>query len=276
MMWKPKSVSTMPLISPFFMTKTVSSKGLTIAPRGNQSRSPPFGAEPGSSELFFADARRSRPVLLHLGQQRLGLAAGSGLDVGRAAGLGLDQDVAGAALLGLLVARGVLAVVLAQVVLGDADAALDRGQIQHQVLHRDRLGRLEAAGVGRIVVVGLQVGVRDLDLAELLAGVEAHHPHLAALVEGIDRGTRDRLRREGRERDRRGDLAHRDVLRQALREHRRAHALRGQQLLAHAAVGIAQLLELRVGLEQALQALLGRGQAQVARGGEDHPLVDQV
>ena len=38
------------------MEKAASSKGFTIEPRANVPKSPPFSAEPGSCEYFFANS----------------------------------------------------------------------------------------------------------------------------------------------------------------------------------------------------------------------------
>ena len=54
--WNPKSVSTIGLTSFSRSLKTASSNGLTIAPRANQPRSPPWAAEPGSCELALASS----------------------------------------------------------------------------------------------------------------------------------------------------------------------------------------------------------------------------
>jgi hypothetical protein len=45
-------------MSPTFMPKAASSKGLTMAPRAKKSRSPPLAAEPGSSEFFLATSAK--------------------------------------------------------------------------------------------------------------------------------------------------------------------------------------------------------------------------
>ena len=57
--WKPKSLSTTPETSPGFSANAASEKGLTIRARVNSPRSPPFAAEPLSSENFFASAAKS-------------------------------------------------------------------------------------------------------------------------------------------------------------------------------------------------------------------------
>ena len=61
--WKPNDVRTgSGEIAPFFNAKSACSNGGTISPRRTQPRSPPFGAEPGSSELSLASLAKSPPA----------------------------------------------------------------------------------------------------------------------------------------------------------------------------------------------------------------------
>jgi hypothetical protein len=95
--------------------------------------------------ILLRDLGEPLRVLAHLGEQALGLGARLvALGLGRVL-VGLDEDVAGAALLGRGVALLVLGVVLAQVVLGDGDVLLHRLEVEHHVLDRRLLGRLELA-----------------------------------------------------------------------------------------------------------------------------------
>src|SRR5439155_1698200 len=61
--WKPKGVRTgSGEISPFFNAKRPCSNCGTISPGRTQPRSPPFGAEPGSSEASRASLAKSSPA----------------------------------------------------------------------------------------------------------------------------------------------------------------------------------------------------------------------
>src|SRR2546428_32992 len=61
--WKPNGVRTgSGEISPFFNAKSARSNCGIISPRRTQPRSPPLGAEPGSSELSLASLAKSPPA----------------------------------------------------------------------------------------------------------------------------------------------------------------------------------------------------------------------
>ncbi len=225
--------------------------------------------------VLLRDLGELRGILLHLGEDRLGLGLGLlPLGLGRVL-VGLDQDVAGAALLRRGEALLVLGVVLAKLVLGDGDVLLQRIEVEHEVLDRGLLGSAELRRMRRILVVGLDLGIGRRHLGQIVLGVEALHLDLALLVHRVERRRGRRGRRGGRAGDALQHLPGRDVLAQPLREHLRRHPEGRQDGRIDEAVGIAQLRELRVVLEQRAHPLVGRREVElVGRGGED-ALADQ-
>jgi hypothetical protein len=205
-----------------------------------------------------------------LAQQVLGLLARLRALGGRLVGLGDDQDVVRAALLGAGPAARVLVVVALQVGLGDLDVASERVQAELDELDARLLGRPEARLVG--LVEGLELGVGGLHLAAEGGGVEALHLHLAPLQQGVERHRGHLLGRHHAGGDATEHLLHAELGAQPLGEHLRAHALRGQDVPVDAAVGVAQAGELRVGGEQPLQPPVGREQVARVGLGQQHAL----
>jgi hypothetical protein len=205
-----------------------------------------------------------------LREQALGLLACLGALGRRLVGLGDDQDVVGAPLLGGRPSARVLVVVAPQVGLGDVDVAPQRLQPQRDVLDARLLGGAEERFVG--LVKGLELGVGGLHLAQVGGAVEALNLDLALLQQGVQRHGGDLLRCHHAARHPAEHLLHAEFGAQLGREHLRAHALGGQDVAVDAAVRVAQAGELRVGHEQALQPLVGREQVACAGLGQQHAL----
>ena len=214
-------------------------------------------------------------VLPDFGEQFLSLGLGLVAFGSRRALVGLHEDMAGAPLFGHGIARGVLVVVLAQVVFGYRDALLDGLEVQDQVLDRSLLGRLEFRRVCRVLVVGLDVGIARIDLGEVVLRIELRQLDLALLQEGIERRIGNRLRRDGTAGHALEDLSHRKIAAQALGKRLRAHALCRKDVLVDRAVRVAQEGKLRVIEKQALQALVGRDQIELVGSSAHHLFAHQ-
>jgi hypothetical protein len=135
-----------------------------MAPRPKKSRSPPCAAEPVSSEFLRARSAKLAGFLRTSASSASALA----LAFSRSAAgvlVGLDQDVAGAALLGLRCSALAFSfVVLAQVgSSGTLEVFAQGRQVQHHVFDAPPArGRLELLLVG--LVVGLELGIGGVDL----------------------------------------------------------------------------------------------------------------
>ena len=149
----------MPLVSPGFSAEGGVLERLDHRAAAEEVEVAALGRRAFVVGVLLRDLGERLRVLAHLGEQALGLGARLvALGLGRVL-VGLDEDVAGAALLGRGVALLVLGVVLAQVVFGDRDVLLHRVEVEHHVLDRRLLGRLELGRMRRILVVRLDLGV---------------------------------------------------------------------------------------------------------------------
>ena len=189
-----------------------------------------------------------------------------------------DQDVAGAPLLGRAKGGGILVVIGAQVLLAHAHGLLHAVQIQHDVLDLGRFGRLVARDVR--LVVGLQLGLRRIDLGGVASWRERHDAHFAPLQKRIHCHIGLRLTGETAVQHTRQHLARRQIAPHVGLESFGCEPLRGQQLAVtlhvQTAVGAAQRGNGRVTLQVGRQPRIGRHQVLVGRCGGQHALLHQT
>ena len=171
--WKPNSLSTT-CISFWPSLNAASSNGFTIMPRPNQPRSPPFSAEPGSCECFFASSA-NRLGFFFSSASNLSASSFVLTRMWLARRCSSTLNCAGARLVGGL-----------DLGLGRRLLARERLGREHHVLGAHALRRAELGLVG--VVVRLDLRVVDLHLRQELLRRDAHLGHLALLR--LERGER--------------------------------------------------------------------------------------
>ena len=103
-----------------------------------------------------------------------------------------QQNVAGASLFVAGKACRVLLVVGFDVLGAHGQACLDRFQIQHHVLNAGLLRGLEQTGV--VLIKLLDVGLGQVDLAEVVGAVEACNTHFTLFMESRQGNVGDRTR----------------------------------------------------------------------------------
>ena len=207
--------------------------------------------------------------LLQLGQQRLGACLGLRIVAFRS-----DQDVAGAALLGLL--EAVLAALVPGLHLGVADRDLRQQAVEREqhVFGLDLLGHFELCGV--LVVELLHRRRIELDLGRVLLGLEAQFAEATLFV--LDAQQRFGLHAADQRRftDRAQQLLQSQVLADVGLELLRAHPLSAQHRLIALQGELAVLLEGRNAPDGVGDHRIDDAQAVLFGFQQQQPLVDQV
>nr|CUV11346.1 conserved protein of unknown function [Ralstonia solanacearum] len=178
--------------------------------------------------ILLGELSETARALAHFGQHLFRALLGRVLVGGLGVVRQLDQDVRGAALLFGLEARGVLIVVLLELLGRDGDLLHHLLARKHHVLGLDLLGHRELLLVR--VVVSLDRLVVDRDLGRVVGRLEQQRLHFTLLVTRLDQAIHQRLGHEGTRNDRLRNLLQHEFRAHARIELIRRHALGGQQL----------------------------------------------